>query len=297
MHKILCAATAFALAAGAVTTSTTGAQARQQSRPARAAAPATSVTVTSDGTHVRVSRTSVDAGYIGFRVRATNATMGSDIVLFRPKAHATLANVLNGFKEEFSTNPKVSAKGTRDLTRDAWFSGLAQVEKSSPATVTQYLKTGSYYLFDLSRYPAVPLHVTRLTVRWAGATHHRPPAYSATVKLTSSDRFATPGTLAAKGTVRVRNVSDTLHFMALMRVKKGTTDAQVQKYFDSGAQGPPPFAQTGPGVGMGVQSPGRQARLTYDVPPGTYVMLCFVGDDKTGMPHALMGMHHVVTLK
>ena len=139
--------------------------------------------------------------------------------------------------------------------------------------------------------------MTRLTARWAGATHHRPPAYSATVKLTSSDRFVTPGTLAAKGTVRVRNVSDTLHFMALMRVKKGTTDAQVQKYFASGAQGPPPFAQPGPGVGMGVLSPGRQARLTYDVPAGTYVMLCFVADDKTGMPHALMGMHHVVTLK
>ena len=130
-----------------------------------------------------------------------------------------------------------------------------------------------------------------------GATHHRPPAYSATVKVTSSDRFVTPGTLAAKGTVRVRNASDTLHFMALMRVKKGTTAAQVQTYFDSGAQGPPPFAQTGPGVGMGVQSPGRPARLTYDVPAGTYVMLCFVGDDRTGMPHALMGVHHVVTLK
>jgi len=297
MHKTLCAVTAFALAAGAMTTSTTGAQARQQSQPARAAAAATSVTVTSDGTHVTVSRTSVDAGYVSFRVRATNATMDSDVVLFRPKSHATVANVLNGFKEEFSTNPKVSAKGTRDLTRDAWFSGLALVGKTSPATVKQYLKQGSYYAIDLSRYPTVALRPTRLTVRSAGATHHRPPAYSATVTLTTSDRFVTPGTLAAKGTVRVRNTSDTLHFMELMRVSKGTTDAQVQKYFDSGAQGPPPFAQKGPGVGMGVLSPGRQARLTYDVPAGTYVMLCFVGDDETGMPHAFMGMHHVVTLK
>ena len=297
MHKMLCAATAFALAAGAMTTSTTGAQARQQSRPAGAAAAATSVTVTSDGSHVTVSRTSVDAGYITFRVRASNAAVDSDIVLFRPRSHATVATVLNGFKEEFSTNPTVSAKGTRDLTRDAWFAGLALVGKDSPATVTQYLKTGSYYVIDLGRYPAVALHVTALTVRWAGATHHRPPAYGATVRLTSSDRFVTPATLAAKGTVRVRNTSDTLHFMALMRVKKGTTDAQVQKYFDSGAQGPPPFAQQGPSVGMGVQSPGRQARLTYDLPAGTYVMLCFVADDKTGMPHALMGMHRVVTLR
>jgi hypothetical protein len=111
------------------------------------------------------------------------------------------------------------------------------------------------------------------------------------------DRYVTPATLPAGGTVRVSNVSDTPHFMQLMRVRKGTTDGQVQKYFDSGAQGPPPFAEKGPGVGMGVQSPGRSAFLTYDVPAGTYVMLCFVADDKTGMPHAFMGMHHVVTLK
>src|SRR3954465_5936332 len=97
--------------------------------------------------------------------------------------------------------------------------------------------------------------------------------------------------------MRGRRVSGPLHFMALMRVRTGTLDSQVQKYFDSGTQGPPPFAQKGPGVGMGVQSPGRQARLTHDVPAGTYVMLCLVGDDKTGMPHAFMGMHRVVTLK
>jgi hypothetical protein len=72
------------------------------------------------------------------------------------------------------------------------------------------------------------------------------------------DRYVTPATLPAGGTVRVSNVSDTPHFMQLMRVRKGTTDSQVQKYLDSGAQGPPPLAEKGPGVGMGVQS--RAAR-------------------------------------
>ena len=43
-------------------------------------------------------------------------------------------------------------------------------------------------------------------------------------------------------------------------------------------------------------SPGREARLTYHLPAGTYVLLCFVADDVTRMPHAFMGMHKVVTL-
>jgi hypothetical protein len=48
---------------------------------------------------------------------------------------------------------------------------------------------------------------------------------------------------------------------------------------------------------LDVLSAGQQAELTYSLPPGTYVLLCFIADDVTGMPHADMGMHKVVTLK
>jgi hypothetical protein len=37
--------------------------------------------------------------------------------------------------------------------------------------------------------------------------------------------------------------------------------------------------------------------VTYNLPRGTYVLICFVSDEETGMPHALMGMHKVVILK
>lgn len=47
----------------------------------------------------------------------------------------------------------------------------------------------------------------------------------------------------------------------------------------------------------GVLSPGKHADITYNLPAGTYVLLCFVADDQSGIPHALMGMHKVVTLK
>lgn len=118
----------------------------------------------------------------------------------------------------------------------------------------------------------------------------------ATVKLTTADTFVSPDVLPAAGTITVRNTSDTIHFMDVSPVKDGTTDADIQAFFAPQPQGDPPFAQ-GPEIEMGVLSPGRQADITYNLPPGTYVLLCFVADDQTGRPHALMGMHKVVTLK
>lgn len=117
------------------------------------------------------------------------------------------------------------------------------------------------------------------------------------VKLTSADRFVSPHTLPADGTITVKNVADTIHFMGISPVKKGTTDKQIQDFFDSGAPVQPPFFVDGPSVGMDVLSPGRQLELTYKLPAGTYVLMCFIADEMTGIPHAVMGMHKVVILK
>jgi hypothetical protein len=84
--------------------------------------------------------------------------------------------------------------------------------------------------------------------------------------------------------------------MLLLPVTPGTTDAQVQAYFDSGVSDPPAFALNGPSASTDLLSPGKQLVLSYSLPKGTYVLLCFVSDDKTGMPHAAMGMHKVVKL-
>ena len=74
------------------------------------------------------------------------------------------------------------------------------------------------------------------------------------------------------------------------------TDKQVQAYFDSHVQTPPPFGINRPTIGMDVLSPRKQLVLSYSLPKGTYVLLCFVADDETGMPHAFMGMHKVIKL-
>ncbi|SDX78319.1 hypothetical protein SAMN05661080_01168 [Modestobacter sp. DSM 44400] len=38
-------------------------------------------------------------------------------------------------------------------------------------------------------------------------------------------------------------------------------------------------------------------QVAHDLPRGTYVPLCFIADEETGVPHAVMGTHEVVVLK
>jgi len=267
------------------------------------------VQVVGDGSHVSIDRTRVPAGKIQFEVSSTNPTpgSGSTVTLLRLQPGVSFAQFSADLAHEFASDPAVAARGTRELTRDARFFGLADVAPGTPATVTEYLAPGTYYLIDLGNQPTGAPAKTRLTVvrdqhngdgpdDAAAAALEDDHGRMAAVRLTSADTFVVRGQLPAQGSVRVANVSDTLHFMTMQPVQPGTTDADVQAFFDSGPQGPPPFAIDGPSVGADVLSPGRSLTLSYDLAPGTYLLLCFVADDQTGMPHAVMGMHKVVTL-
>lgn len=166
--------------------------------------------------------------------------------------------------------------------------------------VTEQLPAGKYYVMDLGNGPGPtgPKFTTFMVRRSdRDSADGQGVCDGPVIRLTSADRFVSPRTLPARGTVTVKNVADTIHFMAISPVKKGTTDKQIQAFFDSKARVQPPFFLNGPSVGMDVLSPGRQLELTYKLPAGTYVLMCFIADDVTGMPHAFMGMHKVVILK
>jgi len=62
-------------------------------------------------------------------------------------------------------------------------------------------------------------------------------------------------------------------------------------------QSAPPFARDGPSGGDDVVSPGGTILASGNLPGGTYGLLCFIADDMTGIPHAIMGMHEVIELK
>ena len=252
------------------------------------------VSVVGNGSSVTLSTSTVTGNTVTFAT-STTAKGGSQIVAFSLQNGATLAKVFADFGEEFSNNPKTDAKGTRDLTHDAFFVGLADPTAGRPVTVSEQLPAGTYYVLDIAKQGSGAPKVATLTVK-AGSNTVGLGAPNVTIKANSADKFVAPKAWAAKGVLSFQNVSDTLHFMDMTPVKAGTTDAQVQKYFDSGSNKPPAFLRPGPGFSLEVQSPGHSVRAAYNLPAGTYVLLCFVADKTTGMPHALMGMHEVVQL-
>jgi hypothetical protein len=259
------------------------------------------VNVVGNGSSVRIDHATIYAGSIRFAVRSTNASGpdggGSAITMFRPKAGKTVSRVLHDLADEFGPNP---ALGTRELTADTIVRGLADVVPGSPEVVTENVYPGTYYLMDLGNFMGGAPKLTTLKVRPAKANIEQDSdlVSQTTVSATSADRFVGPRNWPHKGTYTFRNTSDTLHFMEIAPVKAGTTDRQVSAYFKSAGPNspPPPFMRPGPSGGNDVVSPGRSLQVTYNLPRGTYVLLCFVADDKTGMPHAIMGMHKVVVL-
>ncbi|MGZ4506620.1 MAG: hypothetical protein ACXVX8_05790 [Blastococcus sp.] len=262
------------------------------------------VNVVGSGSTVHIDHSTIQSGSIRFNVSSTNPVSpdgsgGSEITLFQPKSGVTVNRVLHDLADEFSQYPLMAADGTRELTADATIKGLADVVPGTPEVVTEFLAPGTYYLMDLSIPPVSgPPVLTTLTVRRAGDNIEQDSDLRSqtTVLATSADRFLAPRDWPHKGTYTFTNVSDTLHFMAIQPVKPGTTDQQITNFFNGPQTGPPSFAMTGPTGGNDVTSPGQQLQVTYNLPAGTYVLLCFVADDVTGMPHALMGMHKVVVL-
>jgi hypothetical protein len=245
-----------------------------------------------------LSRDVTHAGRVTITVEAPNIDYGGAI-MFTLVPPATLATFRADFKDELSGDPAVAARGTRNLTRHAHFYGLTEVARGHSISVTQTLSAGTYYLVDDNADfaggtpPLVPLTVLGPSRGLNGQESRHLP----TVSMTANDRFDVPGPLPAHGTISVRNVSDTLHLMQMWPVLPGTNDEAVQAWLDGGAQGDPGFFVDGPTLGLNVLSPRRSVQMTYDMPPGSYLLLCEIKDAQTGMEHVFMGMHKVVTLQ
>jgi len=296
MHRSLRAAAVFMAAGGLLALAGPAASANEH-QPAGNHSHC--VTVVGNGTSVHTDQARIKGGTVCFKVSSTNPVSqgngGSNVSLFQPKHGVTLARVFADLREEFSSTPATAAKGTRDIVRDVSLFGLADVVPGYPEVVTENLHSGTYYLMDLVNFTGTgnPV-ITRLCV----TGHGRSSALHGQVHVatTSADRFIAPRYWPHRGTYLFHNVADTIHFMDIVPVKAGTTDQQIQAFFNSGSQSQPPFFGNGPSGGNDVVSPGGTIMVSYNLPRGTYVLLCFVADDMTGIPHAIMGMHKVIHL-
>jgi len=257
------------------------------------------VHVVGNGSSVRIDHSTVRAGSIRFVESTKNPQTqqggGSQISLFTLKHGVSVKKFRSDLADEFSQTPRAASRGTRELVRDVRVMGLADIVPGFPEVVTENLTPGTYYLMDLANQ-VMPPALTTLTVRSAQDNIEQDSDLRSqlTVMATSADRFVAPRSWPHKGTYTFKNVSDTLHMMQIVPVKPGTTDADITAFFAGKTKNVPLIP--GPTGGNDVTSPGVTLQVSYNLPAGTYVLLCFVADDMTGMPHAFMGMHKVVVL-
>ncbi|WP_406345849.1 hypothetical protein [Streptomyces sp. NBC_00648] len=242
------------------------------------------------------------AGLVAFHVK-TDDPNGRSLQALRPHRGVTMRKVLADLTKAISRNPATAARGISAVRDEVDALGGAQVTPAVSETFTTPIGAGPVVLLDFTAFLADPAHPVTRTLNLRGSKRGGssedlaafPDSIVITRETSAGPRFDVNGLHKAADNVLVHNSSDELHEMALQPVKRGTTDAQIQAFFGGNGSGTPPF--TGPSLGLGAVSPGRTALLeTHHLPPGTYALLCFVPDDKTGRPHVAEGMHKVVVL-
>lgn len=129
------------------------------------------------------------------------------------------------------------------------------------------------------------------------------PKANATIGLTDFAINLTDGKLAAgDNIIRLDNKGAQPHFLILMKGPDGMTKDQVKLTVESDMSGTPvagaldPNKDFMPVISTATQSKGTTTWFTAKLEPGTYAGLCFFPDEKTGMPHAAMGMYNVFTV-
>lgn len=266
------------------------------------------VTVKGSGSTITLGQDKVEAGTVCFAVSTRNPGSpggmgGSSVEMFQLNNGVTMARALSDFVNDFGSTFPTEAKGTRGLLRDVTFHGLADVTAGHPETVTENLRPGTYYVWDavqtfMSRTWPPVLDTLTVTKGGQGGSLHAPML----VRATSADRFIAPTTWPHEGAYLFHNVSDEFHIMDIVPVAPGTTDKQLQALFNADSSKLPqdlrtPLFVTGPSGGNDAVAAGNTIRVTYNLPPGRYVLICWVPDDEKGMPHGYMGMHQVITLR
>jgi hypothetical protein len=273
------------------------------STPSSAAAasfPVINVHETDNGFTVSGASLTRHAGRVTFHftTTTTNTNNGSDVELAQIRPGHTFAEAQAAGGGGGSNDPATAAASTRALQSTIHFFGGANLNLASQSeNITETLYAGTYYLVDVGSQTkeVMPIHVsgTPGPAAW--------PAIGATILVGNgtTDRFKISGPIPAGSNILIRNTANgqTIHFTQFIPIVPGTTDDQIQTLLNSNSQAPPPQI-LGPGFSAGILSPGTQEVVSSaSLTPGTYVLVCFIADDVTGMPHALMGMHLVVTVK
>lgn len=147
------------------------------------------------------------------------------------------------------------------------------------------LSTGSYYALDIQTNKLTPIKVKGDR---RGAKMQRPDS---SVWTTKDNQFETDGNLEGNW-ISFDNRSREIHFMEADHVAQRTTNKDVREGLKSNKD--PKWLRPG-GFFFDVQSPGIETVHHQQVDYSKYLLICFMPSEmEDGVPHALMGMYHLV---
>jgi hypothetical protein len=268
------AATGLALGPTAASAGTSGA-AGTVARPSDHSKPKV-VRIHSNDHKVNLQDEKFRPGVTEFRVEAT-AHNGSSLVILETKdldrAFKLLGKAFQG------------GSGSADAMKK--FDNIATLYGGGAegARWQVRLSSGSYFMLDTKTNKLATFKVTgeRRDVKMQHA--------NSKIWATKDNQFQTDGKLAGKW-VSFENNAREVHFMEADHVANDTTGKDVRKALKS--NGRPDFARKG-GFFFEVQSPGVKTVHRQDVPTGRYLLICFMpSEEQDGVPHAFMGMWHLV---
>ncbi len=155
--------------------------------------------------------------------------------------------------------------------------------------------------------PAAPQAPVALAVTGeAGATPATgtEPAADVTVTMFEYDFTLEDAFTTGTQVIKVANVGAQPHHLFMVRTPDPITEEQVRQILELEAQGATPAPDSGlpdpdtfvPVAYMSTLSMGTTAWLPANLEPGYYVLVCFVPDIESGMPHAFEGMYEVITV-
>lgn len=280
MHFRKSAAVALAATAatvGAVTVSTTGAQAATKPAPYHV------VTIHVNNHRVLVGKNNtIPAGRTLFRVVTHQGDHIMNIVRFR-KGYS-IAQFGQDINKAFSGN----VAAIKRVDAGSVFNGGSETNPRQMGEFSANLRPGRYWFLDQNSRAIAPVKVVgKLVPNTAVPT-------TGLIDLFTYG-FGPEGRIRHKGMTLIRNRADQPHFIEFQQVKQSTTAAQVRRFIKKGGQGQPPWALKA-SWGSGVLSPTQISALALNLPKGKYLVACFWPDFMTGKPHIMMGMWKLIQL-
>ncbi|WP_042377675.1 hypothetical protein [Streptacidiphilus melanogenes] len=243
---------------------------------------------------------SAKGGLVSFRVK-TDDPNGRQLQVLRPHEGVTPGQVYQDLAKAVSSRPHSAAEGIRAVNREADLLGGALVTSRVHEQFTEEIAPGPVYLLDLTALRKDPAHPVAklLTLAGTGGPSVNQARFDDGIVIEHGLSFQTEDVDHAHLAYLVHDQSDQIHEMELRPIGAHTTEDQIAQYLRNVQFGRParsPF--TGPATGFGALSTDHTASVqAHGLQPGRYVLLCMVPDERNGIPHAVLGMHKIVTLQ